>query len=163
MQKNVHTLNVRMKRIKGCPVRHAWVRQIILAVLETEKVSTPLEVDCLITNDAGIQHLNMRYRGIDAPTDVLSFALDEPGVDGSVFPRTPGAGNVMGIIVVSYPTALAQAGRNGVPVQDEMRLLLVHGVLHLLGYDHSGKSGGAVMRGREKQILDLLSEKKAKS
>jgi len=163
MRKNAHTLNIRMKRIKGCPVRRVWIRQTILAALEAEKVSAPMEIDCLITDDAGIQVLNRRYRGIDQPTDVLSFALDEPGSDGSSFPKTPGSITGMGILVVSYPTALAQAERNSVHVEDEMGLLLVHGLLHLLGYDHSGRSDGAVMRRREKEILGLLKSRGSKS
>jgi len=125
-------------------------------------VSAPMEIDCLITNDAVIQVLNRRYRGIDQPTDVLSFALDEPNSDGSSFPSTPGARSGIGILVISYPTALQQAERNGVPVDDEMRLLLVHGVLHLLGYDHSRKSDDLVMRGRERAILGLLKRRNTK-
>ncbi len=122
-----------------------------------------MEIDCLITDDAGIQVLNSRYRGIDQPTDVLSFALDEPALDGAVFPSTPGSRTGLGILIVSYPIAVEQASRDGVPVEDEMGLLLVHGLLHLLGYDHSGRSNGAVMRRREKEILGLLKNRGAKS
>ncbi|MFA5399325.1 MAG: rRNA maturation RNase YbeY [Dehalococcoidia bacterium] len=152
-----------MKRIKGCSVKRAWIRQTILAVLDAENVSAPLEIDCLVTNDAGIRALNSRYRGIDQPTDVLSFALDEPGTDGAAFPVTPGGTAGMGILVVSYPTAVEQAQRNRVAVEDELRLLLVHGMLHILGYDHERQKEGLAMRKKEREILGLIGRSGAKS
>jgi len=163
MPKIVHTVSIRMKRIKGCSVKRAWIRQTILAALDAERVSAPLEIDCLVTDDAGIRTLNSRYRGIDRPTDVLSFALDEPGTDGAAFPVTPGGTAGMGILVVSYPTAVEQAQRNHVAVEDELRLLLVHGVLHLLGYDHEKRPQALAMRKRERQILGLPGRSGVKS
>lgn len=159
----MHTVSIRMKRIKGCSVKRAWIRQTILAVLDAENVSAPLEIDCLVTNDAGIRALNSRYRGIDQPTDVLSFALDEPGTDGAAFPVTPGGTAGMGILVVSYPTAVEQAQRNRVAVEDELRLLLVHGMLHILGYDHEKQKEGLAMRKKEREILGLIGRSGAKS
>lgn len=159
----MHTVSIRMKRIKGCSVKRAWIRQTILAVLDAENVSAPLEIDCLVTNDAGIRALNSRYRGIDQPTDVLSFALDEPGTDGAAFPVTPGGTAGMGILVVSYPTAVEQAQRNRVAVEDELRLLLVHGMLHILGYDHERQKEGLAMRKKEREILGLIGRSGAKS
>ena len=103
------------------------------------------------------------YRGIDQPTDVLSFALDEPGTDGAAFPVTPGGTAGMGILVVSYPTAVEQAQRNRVAVEDELRLLLVHGMLHILGYDHEKQKEGLAMRKKEREILGLIGRSGAKS
>jgi probable rRNA maturation factor len=162
MRKTAHTIAIRMKRFRGCPVKRTWIGQTILAVLEAEKVSATLEIDCLITDDTGIRALNSRYRGIDEPTDVLSFALDESGSGDSAFPEAPGETSRMGILVISFPTALTQAERNGVSVEEELRLLLVHGTLHILGYDHTGRSDGSVMRSREKQILSLLASRNSK-
>ncbi len=159
----MHTVSIRMKRIKGPSVKRAWIRQTILAALEAEKVSAPLEIDCLVTDDAGIKALNSRYRGIDRPTDVLSFALDEPGTDGAAFPVAPGGTAGMGILVVSYPTAVEQAKRNRVTVEDELRLLLVHGVLHILGYDHERRHEAIAMRKRERRILGLPGRSGVKS
>jgi len=155
-------VSIRMKRIKGCSVKRAWIRQTILAALEAEKVSAPLEIDCLVTDDAGIRALNSRYRGIDRPTDVLSFALDEAGTDGTAFPVIPGGTARMGILVVSYLMAVEQAQRNHIAVEDEMRLLLVHGVLHLLGYDHAKPKEGLAMRKKERAILALIGRCGAK-
>jgi len=156
MSEIVHVVNIRLKRLKDYSFRRAWLKDTILTVLAAEKVAGPLEIDCMITNDSTIRALNRKYRGIDEPTDVLSFALDEAGPADSVFPGPPGPSARMGILVVSYPTALAQAARNHVTVEDELRLLLVHGVLHLLGYDHGGRAGALAMRRREREIVGLL-------
>lgn len=156
-------VSIRMKRIKGPSVKRAWIRQTILAALEAEKAPAPLEIDCLVTDDPGIRALNRKYRGIDEPTDVLSFALDEPGTYGAAFPVAPGGMAGMGILVVSYPTALEQAQRRRVAVEDELRLLLVHGVLHLLGYDHEKQREGLTMRKKEREILALIGRSGAKS
>ncbi|MBN1689758.1 MAG: rRNA maturation RNase YbeY [Dehalococcoidia bacterium] len=159
----MHTVSIRMKRIKGCSVKCAWIRQTILAALEAEKVSAPLEIDCLVTDDAGIRALNSRYRGIDWPTDVLSFALDEAGTDGTAFPVIPGGTARVGILVVSYLTAVEQAQRNHIAFEDEMRLLLVHGVLHILGYDHERRPEAIAMRKKEREILALIGHSGVKS
>lgn len=148
-----------MKRIKGCSIRRAWIRQTILDALATERTAGPLEIDCLITDDPGIRALNRKYRGIDEPTDVLSFALDEIGAGGAAFPAVPGGVAGTGILVVSYSTALAQAERNCVTVEEETRLLLVHGVLHILGYDHSGRDDSRAMRRREREILGVVGNR----
>ena len=153
MPKAVHVVNIRLKGLKGCSLRRAWLKQTVLDVLDAEKADSPVEIDCLVTDDSTIQSLNRKYRGIDRPTDVLSFALDEGGAGETVFPRHPGAKAKMGILVVSYPTAQAQAANSRVSVEEELRLLLVHGVLHILGYDHSGRSDTATMRRREREIL----------
>jgi len=77
----------------------------------------------VVTGDAALRRLNRDFGGVDAPTDVLSFEAGEPGV-------------YLGDVIISAPRARAQARRDGHPFIDEMRLLVIHGVLHLLGYDH---------------------------
>lgn len=156
MPQAVHTINIRLKRMEGCSLKRGWLRETVLAVLASEKVAGAFEIDCMLTDDPAIRALNRKYRGIDAPTDVLSFALDETGPSNDIFPGPPGTPAGMGILVVSYPTAQAQAARRGVAVEEEVRLLLVHGVLHILGYDHGGRDDTLVMRKREKQILGSL-------
>ncbi len=156
MSQTAHTVNIRLKRMEGCSLKRAWLRDTVLAVLAAEKVAGALEIDCMLTDDQTIRALNRKYRGIDEPTDVLSFALDEAGQADSIFTGPPGPAARMGILVVSYPTAQAQAARKGVSVEEEMRLLLTHGVLHILGYDHGGRADTLVMRRREKEILGSL-------
>ena len=77
----------------------------------------------VVTGDATLRRLNRDFAGVDAPTDVLSFEAGEPG-------------EYLGDVIISAPRARAQAKRGGHPFIDEMRLLVIHGVLHLLGYDH---------------------------
>lgn len=156
MPKTVHTVNIRLKGLKGYSLKRAWLKKTILSVLAAEKQAGQLEIDCLITNDPTIQVLNRKYRGIDEPTDVLSFALDEAGPADTVFPGPPGPAAGMGILVVSYPTAVAQAAQNNVAAEEELRLLLVHGVLHILGYDHIRRADALTMRRREREIIGIL-------
>ncbi len=99
----------------------------------------------LVTDDARLQELNKQFLGIDAPTDVLSFPEDytDPDTD------TP----YLGDIAISYPRAEAQAAAGGHPVKDELMLLVVHGVLHLLGYDHLEEQDRQVMWKIQAEVL----------
>lgn len=83
-----------------------------------------------LIDDDEMRQLNWRFRGLDRPTDVLSF----PGGDTE-------EGHHLGDVVISIPTARAQAEQRGHSTRSELRLLLVHGVLHCLGYDHEADSG----------------------
>jgi probable rRNA maturation factor len=94
----------------------------------------------VVTSDEAIQALNAQYREVDAPTDVLSFASQEESVVGQnlVLPPELAAelARYLGDIVIAYPYATRQAAQYQNSIQDELRLLAVHGTLHLLGYDH---------------------------
>ena len=88
------------------------------------------EVSILLTTDADIRKLNKQFRSIDQPTDVLSFpqnADEDPPIPGEI---------ILGDIAVSLDTAQAQAKEHGLTFEEEIILLLIHGILHLLGYDH---------------------------
>jgi len=89
------------------------------------------ELSVLLTDDRTIHSLNREHRGKDSPTDVLAFALDD-GAHGS--------GRCLGDIVVSLETASRQARGRRRPLLDEVRFLLAHGLLHLVGYDHDTKT-----------------------
>ncbi len=120
------------------------------------------ELGVLITGDRRMRTLNRRYRGMDRTTDVLSFSMSEAAKTGQVSPavkvRGPsGPPVVLGDIVISAPRAAAQAAEAGHSTLDETLTLLVHGILHLLGYDH--EAGGAEsrrMERREKALLKLI-------
>jgi probable rRNA maturation factor len=111
------------------------------------------EVTLVITDDAGIQALNRDFLDIDAPTDVLAFSARE---DTGAFVVAPEASGYLGDVIVSYPRAAAQAGEQGHPVEQELALLVVHGVLHLLGYDHAEAEEQALMWARQAAILGGL-------
>jgi probable rRNA maturation factor len=102
-----------------------------------------------LTNDAEIQKLNATYRDVDAPTDVLAFAMRE-GTDGDL------NSEILGDVVISIQTAERQAEEYGHSVEAELSLLVIHGILHLLGYDHAEKDEAQIMQEKQKEIIYLL-------
>jgi len=131
-------------------LRAVWLRRIARHVLAAEDAG-PTELGVVITDDATVRELNGRYLGVDEPTDVLSFGLGEK--DGAPFTLPPGEAPSLGEVIISYPTAVRQAEEQGHSVEAEVAHLLVHGVLHLLGYDHVEAEEERKMREREKEIL----------
>ena len=113
------------------------------------EAQTPSELSIVLTDDAAIRELNRQYRGTDAPTDVLSFAQGE----GDAFARPDAALPHAGDVIISLDTARRQAAEYGVPLHDELAHLLVHGILHLLGYDQELAADAPVMRAREDASL----------
>jgi len=111
----------------------------------------------LITDDATVRELNRTYRGKDKTTDVLSFALeaDRRG-DAAGFVMPPGEIVHLGEVIVSYPKAAEQAAERNHAVEDELALLVVHGVLHLLGYDHDKPAREREMRSLEQRVLSAV-------
>ncbi len=105
-----------------------------------------------LTGDGHLRDYNSRYRGLDEPTDVLAFAAREQPTDQR-FQAPPGTQDWLGDIVISVPRARRQAKEAGHPVNDEVRLLAVHGFLHLLGYDHAEPEEEVAMTGLTKRIL----------
>lgn len=105
-----------------------------------------------LTGDAHLQEYNRRYRGLDEPTDVLAFAAQEKPIDQR-FQAPPGTEHWLGDIVISLPRARQQARAVHHPVNDEVRLLAVHGFLHLLGYDHDEPDEEAAMTALTNRIL----------
>lgn len=108
------------------------------------------ELSVLLCDDAVIWPLNRDYRFKDRPTDVLAFAQRE----GLAF---PGAGDVLGDVVISVETAARQAAERGHDVAREVRILLVHGICHLLGYDHERDDEALVMEAKECEVLAALA------
>ena len=111
------------------------------------------EVSITLTNNAYIHELNKKYRQIDRPTDVLSFALnesDEPEVEDG--PEI----NVLGDIIISVERAEEQAAEYGHSVRREMAFLTVHGMLHLLGYDHMEEADRLEMEKEQKYVMEQL-------
>ena len=116
------------------------------AALAHQSVDGDLTI--VLTDDAQLQELNREYLGIDAPTDVLSFPASETD------PET--ARRYLGDILISIPRAEEQASATGHVLEDEVQLLVVHGTLHLLGYDHAGAEEKARMWKVQAEILEGL-------
>jgi len=123
------------------------------AALENQSESLDSELTIVLTDDSKIQELNRDYLGIDAPTDVLSFPASE--IDGSEIDPETGS-PYLGDIIISLPYAAKSAKTAGHPLESEVQLLVVHGVLHLLGHDHAKVKEKARMWKAQAEILDSL-------
>jgi probable rRNA maturation factor len=145
-----YRIDVQVARPFRSALRVPWLRRIARHVLAAEGARHS-ELGVAIADDATVRDLNRRYLGIDEPTDVLAFGLGETGE--RVFALPPGEAVPLGEVIISYPTAVRQAGEEGHGVEAEVAHLLVHGILHLLGYDHLEAEDERVMRQREEEIL----------
>jgi len=129
------------------------LKRAVNAALENQSESLDLELTIVLTDDAQIQELNQDYLGIDAPTDVLSFPASE--ADGSEIDPETGT-RYIGDIIISMPYATRSAGKAGHPLESEVQLLVVHGVLHLLGHDHAKPGEKTRMWKAQAEILKTL-------
>ncbi len=129
------------------PVDEELVRRIAEHALESEGVPPEVELSVALVGAEEIQRLNEAYRGIPEPTDVLSFPMDEGLISRDGQPR------LLGDVVLSPEVARDRAAAAGYPFQAYMGLLLVHGVLHLLGYDHLTTEEADEMEARERELL----------
>ena len=136
------------------------LRRVISAALEAEGMDLPCEINVLLTDDEGIHQVNLDMRGVDRPTDVLSFPMFDlsPGEKPGEEHEDPDTGLVpLGDMCISLERAAAQAEEYGHSVERELSYLAVHSVLHLLGYDHMDEGPmKAQMRRREEHILEGL-------
>lgn len=105
----------------------------------------------LLTTDEEVHLLNRQYRGYDHPTDVLSFAQQETGPEALRLPRR--GPRLLGDVVISVDTAERQAARHGLSLEQELALLAVHGILHLLGYEDETEAGAEQMHAKEREIV----------
>jgi probable rRNA maturation factor len=117
--------------------------------LELEHVATPAELSIMLADDPTVRELNREYRSTDAETDVLSFAQS----DGDPFTQPDGTAPHLGDVIISVDTARRQAAEAGIALEDEVSHLVVHGILHLLGYDHGVAAEAAIMQAHEDAIL----------
>ena len=146
-----------------------WLEEVVRAALTAAGVEGDAEVSLLITGDETVRELNAEYRGLDETTDVLSFSADHPGHwegdgdgpgqpardEGFVLP--PGIPQPLGEIIVSFPQAKRQAVEHGVSPAGELAHLVVHGALHLVGYDHVEPEETALMQALEREALASLT------
>ena len=140
--------------------QRAFIRKVIRTALAAEGMALPCEVDVLVTSDEGIHQINLDMRQLDAATDVLSFPEFElrPGELPGEEDADPGTGLIpLGDMVISMEHVTAQAKEYGHSNRRELGYLVVHSVLHLLGYDHLDEGPQkAQMRSREEAILAEL-------
>ncbi len=124
-------------------------RRVIAAVLAGE-AGEPVEVSVLLADDATVARLNRDYRGKDRPTNVLSFPADAPPCADMDQPR------LLGDVVVAFETTMREAESAERPLADHLTHLLVHGTLHLCGFDHEAEDDAERMEAREVEVLATL-------
>lgn len=145
-------------RVKPNPLRQAAQAALTYAG-EAGKRGDPhqameeqYELTVVVTDDETLHELNQRHRGVDAPTDVLAFSNETKGP----FVNAPGLPRYLGDVIISFPRAQAQAQEVGNELLAELQLLVVHGVLHLLGYDDQASPERARMWEAQHVTLDTL-------
>ena len=145
----------------------ALIRRAIRTALAAEGMELPCEIDVRITNDSGIHEINREMRQVDAPTDVLSFPMFDlmPGELPDEYDADPATGLIpLGDMCLSMERVMAQAKEYGHSNRRELAYLVVHSVLHLLGYDHLDEGAEkARMRAREEAIMALLQLSRKKT
>lgn len=133
------------------------VQECVREVCCMEGVQQEYEVGITIMDDEGIRLLNRDYRGIDAPTDVLSFSVSDRGEDEpAVFGEGEEEPLILGDIVISAERVEKQAAEYRHSTLRELCFLVVHGMLHLLGYDHEDKESEEKMFAKQKQVLESV-------
>ena len=142
----------------------SWLQSIAEQVLIAEGVNPEVELGLVITTQERVRELNRDYRGRDEPTDVLAFAMmparGKAEADIPVFVTPPDGVLHLGEVVISYPQAVVQAEEHQHSVEREITILIIHGVLHLLGYDDEKSAPRQRMIAREAEILSRIEGEK---
>ena len=141
-------IDISTQAILDCEHIEEFSQETASAVLQYLEL-LDAELSIVLCDDATIHPLNRDYRGKDKPTDVLSFAQREGEF---AFLED----NLLGDVIISMETTRRQADERGHSVETELRVLLVHGILHLLGYDHIEDDEAEIMEAKEREILRLL-------
>jgi probable rRNA maturation factor len=132
-----------------------FLEQAAQEVIHHEHASEDADVTIMLTDDEQIRELNNQFLEVDEPTDVLSFSADFVDPDNQH--------TYLGDVIISIPRAQAQAQAGGHPLIDELKLLVVHGMLHLLGYDHADDTEKDEMWSVQRDILEHLGSSIAPS
>jgi probable rRNA maturation factor len=141
-------INLQIDEGLALPLPAKLLKKAALETVRHENVSIQADLTLVVSDDETLRRLNLEFMGIDAPTDVLSFPADF--VDPDTQRR------YLGDVVISLPRAQEQAPENGQSVQDELLLLVVHGVLHLLGHDHGEPGEKERMWAAQSDVLSRL-------
>lgn len=142
--------------LEGCP-EAGWLESLAEKVLTAQGVDSRAELSLAIVGQERIRQLNLSYLGNDEPTDVLSFSmLSEPTMGGTPFVTPPDGIKHLGEVIISYPQAVIQAAEHHHSVPREIATLLIHGALHILGFDHDEPERERQMKAREAEILGQI-------
>ncbi len=131
-----------------------WLKAVAREAVSALYQGSVVELSLVFTGNERIRHLNKEYRGEDKPTDVLAFAMLLDNENGGSFKAPPDGVLHLGEVVISYPQAAGQAIELGHSVEQEIALLIIHGILHLSGYDHKKTDKGKRMQAKEREIME---------
>jgi len=150
-------IDIQVDEALAALVNHANLHTTVTHLLT--HVGRPMAaLTLVVTDDEAVQNLNRDYRGVDAPTDVLSFAAQESMPSAPALTALPPElaaelEHYLGDVIIAYPYAVRQAAHYQNSIEAELRLLAVHGVLHLLGYDHATPEEEAAMWALQSAVL----------
>ena len=136
---------------KGCPGVN-WLQGVAEQVLVAERAGANVELGLVIATQERVRELNKSYLSRDEPTDVLAFSMLPAGGAPAFVPPPDGVLH-LGEVVISFPQAVIQAEERGHSVKREVAILIIHGVLHLLGYEDEKPELKRLMSAREREIL----------
>jgi probable rRNA maturation factor len=149
-------LSIRIEKPFVGLVSKQWLRRAVKLTLVHTGMSLPVELGLVIAGDETVHELNRSYRSVDRTTDVIAFALSEQGAKAEPFIAPPDDVIHLGEVIISYPQAKRQAEEQRHPLERELALLVGHGVLHLLGYDHELPEQEQRMRAIEARVLHAI-------
>lgn len=154
-----HEVNVYLEPNLAISIKKAWFISIIHKILDILGIIILSELGLVLTNSEAIHQLNKKYRRKDAPTDVLAFYMfSQQDAKATKFVAPPDGISHLGEIMISYPQAVYQAKRKKHDIEHELMILIIHGVLHLLGYDHEQSvEEEQRMLAKEAEVLKKLS------
>ncbi len=151
-------IEVNYSEIELLPKEEELIKKVVPEVLKAENVLRDVDVYITLTNNEEIHKINLEYRNVDRPTDVLSFPMYEREEIPNLKEDTSDEIEViLGDIIVSIEKVKEQAEEYGHSFERELAYLVTHGMLHLLGYDHMIEEEKQVMRKREEEILGVLN------
>ncbi len=144
--------------LEGC-LEVDWLQSLAEQVLAVQEAGSETEMGLVIANQNRVRQLNWSYLGKDEPTDVLAFSmLPAQQIPGINFPLPPDGVQHLGEVIISYPQAVIQAKEHQHSIKKEVAILIIHGILHILGYDHKTPELERQMSAKEAEILSNMEK-----
>jgi probable rRNA maturation factor len=146
------------EELTGAP-QPEWLQGIVAKVLTTLKMPAETEMGLVITTQEKIRQLNRDYLKKDEPTDVISFYMTSSEPEETPFVAPPDGLVHLGEVIISYPQAVLQANEHGHSINKELNILIIHGILHLLGYEDEKPELKERMAAKEAEILSIMENR----
>ncbi len=143
--------------VKGC-LEESWLENVTEKILVAQGAGSTAEIGLVIVGQRKVRQLNLNYLGKDEPTDVLAFSMLPEQFVGDIAPFVvpPDGKKHLGEVIIAYPQAVIQAEEHQHSVKREIAILIIHGGLHLLGYEHDKPELERQMKTREKETLNCI-------